>query len=137
MRHVHHDAADLVVFRPDHPDFLRRLFEGHWIWPAIAHEEGDACRHATRLRGEGALLAGQYLVDVLLHRVLHPGHQVRIGKIGDAEGGLLVGAIRYEGVRRIAVHRTGFDACHRFVEGTAAVQTDPADIVRREVRYRI
>src|SRR6266404_5789752 len=123
MGYVHVDPPDLVILSPNDPNFLRRLQEYERVRSTIAHEKGNARRHAAGLRRKGALLSGEHLVDVLLHVLLHPRLQVRIGKIGNPKCRLLANTIRGERMRRIAddgrqVARNGL------VEGTTAVQSD-------------
>ena len=72
-----------------------------------------------------ALFAGEHFVDVLLHALLDPGLQVRIGQIGDPKGRLIADAVGNERMRRIAddgrqTARNGFE------ERTAAVEADPS-----------
>src|SRR5215470_14159577 len=94
--HVHVDAPRLIVLSPNDPDHLGRLNEYERVRSTITHEEGNARRHTARLWRKGALLSGQHLVDILLHALLHPRLQVRIGKIRNPKGRLLVDAVGSE-----------------------------------------
>src|SRR5882672_11953172 len=130
--YVEIDAPHLRIARIDHPYLLGRLHEVHRVRAAVSHETRHARRHAARSRREGDL-PGEHFVIVLLHVLLHPRLQVRIGEVRNPIGGLPACAVGNEGVRRITadgrqVARNGLEA------GPAAVHPDPPDLVRREIR---
>src|SRR6266446_3899799 len=93
MRYVERDAAHLRIGRTHDPDLLGSLHEPRRVLvSAQSHESGDTGRHAALTRGESDL-AGDDLVIVLLHDLLHPGLEVRVGEIGDPIGWLTALAI--------------------------------------------
>src|SRR6267143_5905958 len=111
MGYVHVDPPDLVILSPNDPNFLRCLQEYERVRSTIAHEKGNARRHAAGLRRKGALLSGEHLVDVLLHLLLHPGLQVRIGKVCNPKSRLFGHTVRGEWIRRIAEKSGGIGVC--------------------------
>src|SRR5262249_38306397 len=129
MWYVHVDPTDLIILPPDDPNFLGRLQEHERVWSAIAHEKGNARGHAARLRRKRAFLSGEYLVEILLHVLLHPRLQVRIGKIGNPKCRLFANTVRGERMRRIADDGRQ-EARDGLVERTTAVQSDPAGQIR-------
>ena len=106
MRLVQIDTPYLLIAGKDHPDLLGRLDEEIRLRATEIVEAGNARHRAARSRRK-ADLAGDHLVVVLLHALLHPGFQVRMGEVGNPIRRLdprppLVGDI---GIFRIVGHR--------------------------------
>ncbi len=79
----------LLVTRPNHQNFLRRLHKVYWARAPHHVKVGDACWRAGLVRQIGGF-AVQHLVIVLFYDVLCPLPEIRIGQIGNAVTGLAV-----------------------------------------------
>src|SRR5262252_417648 len=128
MRRIHSNSSGLIVFPPQDPHLRGSLNKDEGVRSAIAHEEGNARRPTAGLCRKGGLLAGEDLVGVLPHALLHPWLEVRIRQIGDTKGRLSadageVGNKRMRGIAGDWRHAPW----HRLEEWTGAVESDPPD----------
>src|SRR5579883_1913027 len=88
MRYVEIDVTHLRIGRAHDQDFFGGLKEPVGIViPAQSQEAGNARGHAALARREGDF-AGEHLVVVFLHDLLHPRLEVRVSEIADPKGWL-------------------------------------------------